>query len=305
MKIKSRLIPLAIIAGLLGTLVVHPVYSAPNTFNTALPVAKGQFIWREQLVFRNRSDNGPRQRDVTISALSSVLGYGVTPRFSIFAVQPYFFGKDLDVTTPSGRVTRRTEGLGDTTAFGKLTVSQRDFSGGTLRASAFAGLSAPTGRHDDRDALGELPRPLQAGDGAWDGFAGLVGTLQTLRAQVDAQVAYRDNGRHDGFERGSEARLDAALQLRVLPLNLDGLSGTPGFTYLLLESNLSHVERNVAGGSSDPDSGGVQWLLAPGLQYISRRWLLEGTVQLPVVTNENGDAIRDDNIVRVGFRHNF
>ena len=284
---------------------INTLDAAPNTFNTALPVAKGEFIWRERLVFRERSDDGPMQRDVSIRALGSVLGYGVSGRLSTFVVLPYFFSKSLDVTTGNGRLSRRAEGVGDLSAFAKYTAYQRDFRGGTMRLSAFAGLTAPTGRHDQRDAFGELPRPLQAGDGAWDGFGGVVATLQTLDFQVDAQAAYRDNGRHDGFERGDTARLDASLQYRVWPASLDGLRGTPGFGYLLLESKLVHRDTHTVASASDPNSGGVQWLLAPGAQYIGRRWIVEGTVQVPVVTNAPDAAIRDDAIVRIGFRRNF
>jgi len=120
---------------------------------------------------------------------------------------------------------------------------------------------------------------------------------------VDAQVLYRENGRHDGFAAGDEIRFDASLQTRVWPQEFS--SGTPGFVYALLESNLINRERNQLGNGTDPDSGGTQWLLAPGLQYIGRRWIFEGTVQLPVVSNPHGNALEDDAIVRVGFRRNF
>jgi hypothetical protein len=82
------------------------VQAAPNTFNTALPVAQGQTIWREQFVLRERSDDGPME--------------------------------------PTGR---------------------------TFRVAPVFGLTAPTGDHNARDRFDELPRPLQVGDGAWDGFA--------------------------------------------------------------------------------------------------------------------------------------
>lgn len=279
--------------------------AAPNTFNTALPVAQGEFIWREQAVFRERSSGGPRDRDVSISALVSVLGYGFNSRLAVFGAAPYFFKKDLDVTTPMGRIHRDTAGLGDVTAFVRYTAYKHDFTGGTFRVAPFAGVTAPTGDDNDRDRFGELPRPLQVGDGAWDGFGGVVTTYQTLQYQLDAQLLYRENGRHAGFARGDEARFDASLQYRVWPRSLENVSGTPGFVYALLESNLVHRDRNDVGNGTDPDSGGMQWLLAPGLQYIGRRWIFEGTVQLPVVSNPHGNALEDDAIVRVGFRRNF
>lgn len=281
------------------------IHAAPNSFNTALPVAEGEFIWREQAVVRERSDDAPMQREVSIRALVSVLGYGVNARLSTFVVAPYFLAKDLDVTTPGGRVSRRAGGWGDLSVFGKYTLGQRDSRGSTVRWAAFGGVTAPTGRHDQRDALGELPRPLQAGDGAWDGFGGVVASVQTLQYQVDAQASHRLNGRHDGFERGDESRLDASLQYRVWPSSLQGLHGTPAFTYLLLESSLVSSQRHVVDGSTDPDSGGFQWTLAPGVQYVGRRWIFEGTVQQPLVSNPRGHAIQDDTVVRLGFRRNF
>lgn len=279
------------------------VQAAPNTFNTALPVAQGEFIWREQAVFRERSSDGPRNRDVSVQALISVLGYGVNSRLAIFGAAPYFFNRDLDVTTPGGRVNRDTRGFGDITAFARYTAYKHDFTGGTFRIAPVAGVTAPTGDHHDRDHFGRLPRTLQTGDGAWDGFGALVTTYQTLQYEVDAQVLYRENGRHDGFAAGDEIRFDASLQTRVWPQEFS--SGTPGFVYALLESNLINRERNQLGNGTDPDSGGTQWLLAPGFQYIGRRWIFEGTVQFPVVSKPHGNALEDDAIVRVGFRRNF
>lgn len=293
---------------LVGTLLltgVSAVQAAPNTFNTALPVAEGQYLWREQLVLRERSDNGPMDRDVSVQTLGSVLGYGVTSKFAVFGMVPYFFNKELDVTTPMGRVERDTNGFGDISLFGRYTIYKKDVTGSTFRVAPVFGLTAPTGDDNDSDRFGELPRPLQVGDGAWDGFGGVITSYQTLQYQVDGQLLYRENGRHDGFAPGDETRFDASLQYRVWPRSMKGVAGTPGFVYVLLESNLIHRERDETGGGTDADSGGTQWLLAPGLQYVSRRWIVEGTVQLPVAEDPNGDAIVDDYILRVGFRRNF
>ena len=281
------------------------VQAAPNTFNTALPVAEGQYLWREQLVLRERSDNGPMDREVSVQALGSVLGYGVTSRFAVFGMVPYFFNKELDVTTPMGRIERDTSGFGDISLFGRYTLYKKDYTGSTFRVAPVFGLTAPTGDDNDSDRFGELPRPLQAGDGAWDGFGGVVTSYQTLQYQVDGQLLYRENGRHEGFARGDETRFDASLQYRIWPRSLKGVPGTPAFVYALLESNVIHRERDGLQSGTDADSGGTQWLLAPGLQYVSRSWIVEGTVQLPVAEEPNGDAIEDDYIVGVGFRRNF
>lgn len=122
---------------------VSAAQAAPNTFNTALPVAQGQAIWREQLVLRERSDHGPMDREVSVLALGSVLGYGVTSKFAVFGMVPYFFNKELDVTTPMGRVERDTDGFGDVSLFGRYTLYKKDFTGSTFRVAPVFGLTAP------------------------------------------------------------------------------------------------------------------------------------------------------------------
>lgn len=305
MSNSRRPFSLLVLAGVLSLTGGTGIQAAPSTFNTALPVAQGQYLWREQLVLRERSDSGPMDRQVSEQALGSVLGYGVTSSFAVFGMVPYFFNKALDATTSMGRVERDTAGFGDVSLFGRYTLYRKDSTGRTFRVAPVFGFTAPTGDDNDSDRFGELPRPLQDGDGAWDGFVGVVTSYQTLQYQVDGQLLYRENGRHDGFARGDETRVDASLQYRVWPQSLKGVGGTPAFVYALLESNVIHQERDDIGSGTDADSGGTQWLLAPGLQYVSRSWILEGTVQLPVAEDPNGEAIQDDYIVRVGFRRNF
>lgn len=282
-----------------------PAQAAPVTFNTALPVAREQFVWREQFVVRERSGGGTMDRDISVRALQSILGYGITPKLAVFGAVPYLFDRQLDVTTPTGRVGRDSGGIGDLSLFARYTVYQNNVPGGTFRVAPLAGFTAPTGDDSDRDRFGPLPRSLQAGDGAWDGFAGVVATWQTLQFQADAQLLYRENGRDGGFARGDVVRLDGSLQYRIWPRSLDGVAGVPGFVYAVVESNFIHGGRGRVNDAIDPDSGGSQWLLAPGLQYVSRRWIVEGTIQLPVADDPNGAAPEDDYIVRVGFRYNF
>jgi hypothetical protein len=132
---------------------------------------------------------------------------------------------------------------------------------------------------------------IGGGCGHYPAFAGLVGTWQTLDYQVDAQFVYRAHGRHEGFSPGDEVRFDASLQYRVWPAELG--AGTRGFVYAVLESNLEHRRRDVVDGDLDADSGGTQWLVAPGLQYVGRRWIAEAAAQLPVSQSPQGDAIQD------------
>lgn len=278
--------------------------AAPQTFNTALPVAEGEFVFREQFIYRKATDDpSPADRDLQVLGAVSVLGYGVNSDLAIFGVLPYL-DKELDVTTPSGqRVTRDTNGIGDARLFGRYTVYQDDAPGRTFRVAPFLGLELPTGDDDDSDSLGTLPAPLQLGSGSWDPFGGIVLTYQTLDFQIDAQASYEANTQANSFEFGDVARLDGSLQYRLWPRELG--AGVPGFLYGVLEGNLIYQAKNEMNGAKDPNSGGTSFFLAPGLQYVTKRWILEGIVQVPVVQDLNGTGLEDDFILRAGFRFNF
>lgn len=280
------------------------VQAAAQTFNTALPVAEGSFVFREQGLFRSASDDpGPADRDLDVTGAVTVLGYGVTSDLTLFGAVAYV-DKELELDGPGGRrIKRDTSGFGDARVFARYTAVRDNAPGRTFRIAPFFGVEAPTGDDDESDRFGRLPQPLQSGSGSWDPFGGLVATYQTLDYQIDAQIAYQANTAANDFEFGDEARLDGSFQYRLWPRELGG--GVPGFLYGVLEANLIHREKNEIDAEDDPDSGGTQLFVSPGLQYVERRWIVEGIVQVPVAQDLNGAALEDDFIVRAGFRINF
>ena len=288
---------------LLGFSSVSPLRAAPQTFNTALPVAEGEFVFREQFVYeRSGDDPSGADRDRTAWALVSVLGYGITPDLALFGVVPYV-DKSLKTTQGGIRHERGANGLGDIGLFGRYTVYKRDWPGRTFRVAPFLGLELPTGKDDEIDSLGRLPPSVQPGSGSWDPFGGVVLTYQTLDFQIDAQISYRANTEANGFAFGDVARVDGSLQYRLWPRELG--PGVPGFLYGVLESNLIYQDKNEIAGANDPNSGGLTLFILPGLQYVTKRWIAEAGVQIPVVQDLNGTALERDTIVRTGFRFNF
>jgi hypothetical protein len=287
-----------------GALAPGMVQAGAQTFNTALPVAEGNFVFREQFLYRGASDDPSlADRDLSVSGAISVLGYGVTSDLTLFGALPYL-DKELTLDGPGGqRLERGSHGIGDARLFARYTLFHDDAPGRTFRIAPFFGVETPTGDDHAADRFGRLPPPLQSGSGSWDPFGGLVLTYQTLDYELDAQLAYQANTEANGFAFGDVTRLDGAVQYRLWPRQLGG--GVPGFLYGVLESNLIHRDNNEFDGKGDANSGGTQLFLSPGLQYVTRRWVVEGIVQLPVVQDLNGTALEDDVIVRAGFRVNF
>ncbi len=276
-----------------------PVQAGPITFNSAITLSSDEFVVREQLVYdRARDDPGGAGREREALGVVSVLGYGGDEKVSLVAVLPYF-AKRLELAGGA----RDEGGIGDVRAFARYTVVRKNWTARALRLSVFAGVEAPTGDDDVTDAQGRLPASVQPGSGSWDPFAGLVATYQTLAFQIDGQLAYQANTAANGFEAGNLARADASLQYRLWPRKLG--DGLPGFLYGVVEANLIHKARNQVGGFENRNSGGLTLFLVPGLQYVTRRWIVEAAVQLPVVQNLGGTALETDFVVRAGFRFNF
>ena len=276
---------------------------AQITTNTALPVGKGEGIVRLQSkIIRSTGDPGPMDRDLRVLAFPLVGVYGVTAKLTLFGVVP-LLDKNLEVTTPQGRVTRKTSGLADVRLFARYTVYQVNRRGQTMRLAPFAGIELPTGTDDVADALGRLPAPLQLGSGSWDPFVGLVFSRQTFAGQVDVSASYTFTTAANDFQFGDELRLDVATKLRLLPRHLSG--GLPSFLYGNVETNLIWKDEDTLGGAVDVNSGGATWYLAPGLQYVTKRIILEAAVQLPVVQDLNGMALENNVITTLSVRLNL
>jgi hypothetical protein len=81
--------------------------AAPITFNTALPVAEGEFVLREQFFFIKSSDDpSPAERDLEVIGGLSVLAYGITSDLALFGLLPV-----LDKSRPRGTARRPNASL--------------------------------------------------------------------------------------------------------------------------------------------------------------------------------------------------
>jgi len=301
-------------AGMLGFLPVVAFFllgaapaAAQITTNTALPVTEGQGLVRVQSKVIRATGSGPMDRELTAYGFPLVGAYGATQDLTVFGVLP-ILDKNLDATIPQGpgqgeRVERGPTGIGHARLFGRHTVWARNRPGQTQRLAPLAGIELPTGTDDETDELGRLPRPLQLGSGSWDPFAGLVFTWQTLQWQVDVSPVYQVNTEANDFEFGDEARLDVASKYRLWTNERGGR--VPGFFYANLETNLVWQGENEIRGQDDPNSGGTTWLVAPGLQYITQRVVIEAAVQLPAAQDVNGTGLEQDFITTLSLRINI
>lgn len=278
-------------------------WAAPITFNTALPVHEGGYVLREQFVFMKSADDpASARRDMKVTGWVSVLGYGVTSDFALFGMLPWF-DKRLDMQMGGQDITRSKQGVGDLSLLARYTAYEYNAAGRTLRIAPFLGVKAPTGEYNARDGFGRLPPPVQPGSGSWDVLGGSVLTYQTLDFEIDSQMSYKLNREAKGFQAGNVAEIDASLQYRLWPRSLG--VGVPAFLYGVLEANLVHSGKDRIAGIADANSGGHTLFITPGLQYVTRKWIIEAGVQIPVDQHLNGTGLRNDYIFTTGLRINL
>lgn len=298
----SRQLSYGAFGALIGVLMMTAPAAAQITTNTALPVSEGRGLIRVQSKIIRADAGGALSPDLSVFGFPLVGAYGATQDLTVFGVVP-ILDKNLDVSTPQGRIERGAAGLGDVRLFARYTVWSRNRAGQTQRLAPLAGMETPTGEDDDTDTFGRLPRPLQLGSGSWDPFFGAVFTWQTLQWQVDVSPVYEANTEANDFEFGDEARVDIASKYRLWRNERGG--GVPGFLYANLETTLIWQGESEIEGQADPNSGGTAWLVAPGVQYITRRFVIEGAVQLPALQDGNGTALEEDFIATLSLRVNI
>ena len=294
-------IALMLVLAITALLLPRQSHAAAISFNTALPVARGNFVWR-QILFRREGSLDRPNAELSVDGTSAVVGYGVTPRLALFANLSWFRERSMRLSSPAGDVERDAAGLGDLDVTARYTLWQLNRPGETIRIAPFVRLKAPTGDDRESDRLGPLPRLLTPGTGSWDVALGAIGSWQTLDHQLDLELTWRRNGRDDGFRFGREFSVNASWQQRILPRRPDANSA---FVYAVVESRFSDANENERSGREIAGTGGQRWLVGPGLQYVTRRWIAEMLVLLPAWQNVGPQVPEDDFRVLAGWRINF
>ncbi len=246
------------------------LHAAPITFNTALPVGKGEIVWRQQLITSQaRSDNGSARRRKT--NLVSTLAYGITPDLTVFASTGL---TDKSLISSSG-LRRSNFGLTDSSLTLRYSAYRSDFTGGTVRFAPIIGVEIPTGDDQESDSLGQLPRNLQSGSGTTDYFVGGVFTYSKTDWGFDVQFLHRENGQNQDFRSGDITRLDLSLRKLLISTSNYFLNG-------LIEFNLTDQDANTINNQVDNASDSTTVFVSPGIQYITQTWIIESSVQLPL-----------------------
>ncbi len=276
------------VAATLAALAPATAFAQGINTNVALPVAKGEGIWRSQVRYVQATDDPtPWDREVRAILTPQTLALGFTPRLTAFATLPVLAPRSRN---EAGRSAQHDAALGDLRLLGRYTFFADDYAPlATRRVAVLGGVKFPTGDND-------------FGTPSFDPVLGAVGTWAHDRHEIDLDALYKIGTERHDFETGDTLRYDLAYRYRLWPRRFGGrLLQVNG----LLELNGTWQARSRDEGNRLSDTGGSVLLLSPGFQIISVRWIVEASVQIPVHQDLNGSQVKTDVIAVLGVRVPF
>ena len=158
----------------------------------------------------------------------------------------------------------------------------------TTLISLLGGIKLPTGKNEFTSE-------------STDWCLGGVYTLQHNRNEIDASLVYSVNTEAEGAEKGDTLAHDLAYQLRLFPWNWPE-SGVPAQINFVMELNGLYSQKDEVSGIKADNSSGYQLFLSPGFQWVSRRFIIEGLFQRPIVHDLNGSQTKEDYRAILGVR---
>jgi len=269
---------------------------------------------------------------VTSPGLTVYKGGAVTPRL-------YFIDQhlgSLDVSrqmfnlavsyTPSPRVQLEVEvpvsrtsfddginsgsgsGLGNVTLWTKYRFFRQVKTYGDRQAAVRFGLEVPTGKSDE-PSPSRVTAPAFVRQQLTPINGGLSPHIDVSFSQAGGRFIFGGNveailrAERGGFRMGHELRLNTDLEYVLLPRKHDVPGGE---LFLILETTFVHRATGRLDGNAVLGSKSTEYYVAPGLQYAAHpQFVIEGSMQLPVVRNTAPLVLRNDRNILLGVRYLF
>lgn len=244
-----------------------------NTDVALTPRRRGSIF---RLQYEYSEADGPSIEQVNMSTVKGTYVYGFTEKLSFFLTVPYVNRQVDAVDRMFGRIEDAHDGIGDLTFLAKYRFWQDDRRP----------LETPR-----RAALGGLNFRIGASDFTSDSYDPIIGTVfswQRERGKFDADLIYQFNTGRDEF-RHDALRYDMSYSYRLFPSVFDR------------DRAYKFDVVGEVNGRYFTD-GSHELFLSPGLQLVTERWILEASVQLPVIQEFADDRAETDYRVVLGLR---
>ncbi|HEX8139522.1 MAG TPA: transporter [Pyrinomonadaceae bacterium] len=241
--------------------------------------------------------------DVSRQLLDVSVSYTPSPRLQLEVEVPVSrTAFDDGLTSGSG------VGLGNITLWSKYRFYRTVKTYGDRQAAARFGLELPTGK---KRAPSEhaVDAPTFVRQQLTPISGGLSPHLDVAFSQAGGRFIFGGNveailrSERDGFRMGHELRVNTDLEYVLLPRDYQA----PGKElFVILETNFVQRGRGRVDGAVVEGSKATEFYLSPGLQYAADpRFVIEGSVQVPVVRNTGPLVLRTDINVLLGVKYLF
>jgi len=231
------------------------------------------------------------------------VSYTPSPRLQLEAEIPISRTSFHDASTSGSDV-----GLANITAWAKYRFFRQVKTYGDRQAAARFGLELPTGKKD-APGQSQINVPAFVRQQLTPISGGLSPHLDLAFSQAGGRFIFGGNAEaifrseRDGFRMGHEQRLNTDLEYVLLPREYKKPGGE---LFLILETTFVHRGTGRLNSAPVAGSKASEYYLAPGLQYAARpQFVIEGSVQLPVVRNTGPLALRTDVNVLLGVKYLF
>jgi hypothetical protein len=245
-----------------------------------------------------------RQRlgGLTVDRHTLLLGFSYTPTPTL----------QLEAEIPLTRISFKGgvaaadgAGAGNITVSGKYRFFRQVEEWGDRQAAVRFGLELPTGKKE-APGEGRLQVPAFVRQQLSPISGGLSPHVDLAYSQAKGRAIFGGNvegvfrSERDGFRAGHELRVNTDLEYVLFPFKYD----RPGReVFAILETNFVRRGTGRVGGASVPGSRSTEYYLAPGVQYAAHpRFVVEASVQLPVVRDTGPQVLRTERSVLVGVR---
>lgn len=199
-------------------------------------------------------------------------------------------------------------GLGNVTAWAKYRFFRQVKTYGDRQAAARFGLELPTGKKAAPSQT-KINVPAFVRQQLTPINGGLSPHFDLAFSQAGGRIIFGGNAEaifrseRDGFRMGHEQRLNTDLEYVLLPREYKKPGGE---LFLILETTFTHRGTGRLNSVAVAGSKATEYYLAPGLQYAARpRFVVEGSVQFPVVRNTGPMTLRTDLNVLLGVKYLF
>jgi hypothetical protein len=231
------------------------------------------------------------------------LSYTPLPKLQLEAEVPISRTSFHDGVTSGSGV-----GLGNITAWTKYRFFRKVKTYGDRQAALRFGLELPTGKKE-APSQSEINAPAFVRQQLTPISGGLSPHFDLAFSQAGGRFIFGGNaeavfrGERDGFRLGHEQRLNTDLEYVLLPRDYKKPGGE---LFLILETTFVYRGAGRLNSTAVAGSKATEYYLAPGLQYAAHpQFVVEGSVQFPVIRNTGQLALRTDANVLLGVKYLF